>query len=299
MRDQHLERVAQIAGIALPPEASVGSHHVVLEGRRFHYLSWGEPTRFPVLFLHGGNQSAHTWDVVCAALSNRYHCVALDQRGHGETEWSYEMEYAPAAHAHDIDNFVSHLAWDRFALVGMSMGCLTSLHFAVGAPASHRLAALVAVDAGPYLNEGGGQRIIDFVSMNLTHETFEHYVQAAAEHNPRRRVELLRHSLRHTVRQLADGTWTWKADRRRPTTLATMREWVGPLQDLVRQITCPVLIVRGEHSSVLSEANARRFAEELPSGRHLTIPDAAHSIQGDNPKGLLDAIEPFLRQVEA
>ena len=294
MQNTHLERVAQVAGIDLPPAVAAASHHVVLDGRRFHYLSWGDPKQLPILFLHGGNQSAHTWDVICAALSDRYHCVALDQRGHGESEWSYEMQYSPEAQALDIDGLVAHLGWERFALVGMSMGCLASLHYAASAPTRNRLSALVAVDAGPYLADSGGEQIIDFVSANLAHDTLEDYVQAALRHNPRRSEELLRHSLRHTVRQLADGTWTWKADRRRPVTLATMREWLGPLPELVSRIACPVLVLRGEHSLVLSENDARRFARQLSSGRHQTIAGAGHSIQGDNPKALLEAIETFL-----
>ncbi len=295
--DEHLQRVADIAGIDLPDGAACVGRHVVLGGRRFHYLSWGDPSHPPVLFLHGGNQSAHTWDVICAALSDRYHCVALDLRGHGESEWSYELDYAPASLALDVDRLVDHLGWHGVAVVGMSMGCLAALHVAANATGSERLRALVTVDAGPYLSEVGGEQIIDFVSTNLTHQSFEDYVQAAVRHNPQRRVELLRHSLRNTVRQLHDGTWTWKADRRQPMTLATMREWLDPLPALIPLIDCPVLITRGEHSRVLSEADAARFADELADGRTVTIAGAGHAIQGDNPKGLLDALQSFLAPV--
>ncbi|MEM9132655.1 MAG: alpha/beta hydrolase [Actinomycetota bacterium] len=296
MHDDHLARVAELAGIDLPEGARSTDHHVILDGRRFHYLAWGDDDRFPVLFLHGGNQSAHTWDVVCASLSDRYHCVALDQRGHGDSEWSYELDYGPAAMAGDAFNLVTHLGWRRFALVGMSLGCLASLHLAADDSMRDRLAALVAVDAGPYVSEGGGPQIIDFVSANLSHETFEDYVQAAVRHNPKRRVELLRHSLGNTVRQLSDGTWTWKADRRRPVTLDTMRTWLAPLEGLVPSIDCPVLVARGSHSHVLSAADADRFARQLRRGRTVTIADAGHAIQGDNPRGLLDAVEPFLAE---
>ena len=99
----HLRRVAALAGVDATDAALPASHHAVMSGRRFHYLEWGAAAeRPPVLFLHGGNQSAHTWDVVCLALSRRYHCVALDQRGHGDSEWSYELDYRPEAHARAI-----------------------------------------------------------------------------------------------------------------------------------------------------------------------------------------------------
>lgn len=292
----HLERVAGIAGVRLPDEIRQESHHVVLNGRRFHYLTWGAADGYPLLFLHGGNQSAHTWDVVCAALSDRYYCVALDQRGHGESEWSYEGDYAPASQAGDVAALVRHLGWRRFVLTGMSMGCLNALHYAVrdDTRAQGLLAGLVAVDAGPFLDERGGRGIIDFVGENLEHESFDDYVRAALRFNPRRREELLRHSLRHTVRQKADGRWTWKADRRQPMTPDVARAWLAPLPSLIGRIDCPVLVMRGEQSPVLSEDNARRFATALARGRWVTIPGAGHTVQGDNPAAMLAEMNAFL-----
>ena len=70
---------------------------------RFHYLDWGIKGLPPVVFLHGGGLNAHTWDIVCAALRRERHCLALDQRGHGESEWSPEMDYATESHAGDLE----------------------------------------------------------------------------------------------------------------------------------------------------------------------------------------------------
>src|SRR5690242_9354111 len=55
-------------------------------GLRMHYLDWGQAGKPPVLFLHGGGQTAHTWDFTCLQLRHRYHCHALDQRGHGDSD---------------------------------------------------------------------------------------------------------------------------------------------------------------------------------------------------------------------
>ena len=86
-------------------------------------ISTGAPTGLPpVVFLHGGGLNAHTWDLVCAALRRERHCVALDQRGHGESEWSPEMDYATESHAADVGAFVDALKLERFVLVGMSLG---------------------------------------------------------------------------------------------------------------------------------------------------------------------------------
>src|SRR5205085_490440 len=81
----HLELSAAVAGVALSEIVLPTAHHVLLGAMRFHYLDWGEKGLPPVVFLHGGGLNAHTWDLVCASLRGERHCLALDQRGHGES----------------------------------------------------------------------------------------------------------------------------------------------------------------------------------------------------------------------
>jgi esterase len=289
----HLRQVAALAGIDASDAALPASHHAVMGGRRFHYLEWGAATeRPPILFLHGGNQSAHTWDVVCLALSRHYHCVALDQRGHGESEWSYELDYRPEAHARDVEQLADRLGWRTFVIVGMSMGCLNALQFAGTRP--ERLAGFVAVDAGPYIERAGGQPIVDFVERNQSHTTLDGFVEAAMRFNTRRAPDILRHSLRHTVREMADGSYQWRADRRHKVQVDDILKWLAGARDLLPCITCPALVVRGAESKVLTHEGMLRFARELPDGGHVTIDNAGHTVQGDNPKGLIGALEAFL-----
>jgi esterase len=288
----HLRRVAALAGVDATDAVLPVSHHAVMGGRRFHYLEWGAAGRPPVLFLHGGNQSAHTWDVVCLALSRRYHCVALDQRGHGDSEWSYELDYRPEAHARDVEQLADRLGWRAFVVVGMSMGCLNALQFAGTRP--QRLAGFVAVDAGPYIESAGGQTIVDFVERNKSHTTLDAFVEAAMRFNTRRAPELLRHSLRHTVREMADGSYQWRADRRHKVEVGDILNWLAGARELLPRITCPALVVRGAASNVLTDEGMRRFARELPDGEHVTIQNAGHTVQGDNPKDLIAALDAFL-----
>ncbi len=292
----HLQRIAGLAGVDANAVRLPASRHAVLGGRRFHYLAWGDESLPPVLFLHGGNQSAHTWDVVCLAVSQRYHCVALDQRGHGDSEWSYELDYRPPAHALDIERLADHLGWGRFVIVGMSMGCMNALQFAGTRPA--QLSGFVAVDAGPYIEIEGGQQIIDFVEGNRSHATLDGFVKAAMRFNVRRAPELLRHSLRHTVREMADGTFQWRADRRQSVKVEEIVDALEAMRALLPRITCPALVVRGAESRVFSQEGMLRFARELPNGAHVTIPNAGHTVQGDNPKALIDALDNFLASLQ-
>ena len=73
---------------------------------RFRYLDWGNEGLRPLLFLHGGALTAHTWDLCCLALRDEFHCLALDQRGHGDTDWAPDADYSIAAQREDVKGFV-------------------------------------------------------------------------------------------------------------------------------------------------------------------------------------------------
>lgn len=131
-----------VSEISLPIERDL-----LAGGMRLHYLEWGDPRDPAVVLLHGGGLNAHTWDLVCLLLRQRFHCVALDLRGHGESEWSPNIDYGIVALTKDLGGFVNGVQLDRFALVGMSLGGLTSIAFAAANP--RRVRGLVLVDVGP------------------------------------------------------------------------------------------------------------------------------------------------------
>ena len=112
----HLELSAATAGLALPDLALPAEHDLLLGRMRFHYLDWGTAGLPPVVFLHGGGLNAHTWDLVCASLKRERHCLALDQRGHGESEWSPQMDYSTESQALDLDRFVRAMKLDRLTV---------------------------------------------------------------------------------------------------------------------------------------------------------------------------------------
>jgi pimeloyl-ACP methyl ester carboxylesterase len=174
----------------------------------------------------------------------------------------------------------------------MSMGCMNALQFAGTRP--ERLDGFVAVDAGPYIESAGGQSIVDFVEGNRSHPSLDGFVEAAMRFNSRRAPDLLRHSLRHTVREMADGSFQWRADRRHSVKVEEVVAWLAGARDLLPMISCPALVVRGAESKVLSQEGMLRFARELPDGEHITIPDAGHTVQGDNPRALIAALDAFL-----
>lgn len=286
---------ATLAGLADRPPRPMASHHIVLRGMRFHYLAWGAPDAPPLLFLHGGGQTCHTWELVCDALADRYRCLALDQRGHGDSEWSYEGDYSPPAHVGDIAAFIDALGLARPVIVGMSMGALNGLHVALSHP--EMISALVTVDAGPWISIAGAVPIRDFMHTVSTLDQLDDFVATALRFNPQRDARLLRRSLLHNLRRRADGRLMWKTDLRQPTDLKVAEGWITSVRDRVAALACPLLVVRGGNSAVMSDDDAARFAAAVPDGRWVRIDNAGHAVQGDQPKALIAVLEDFLGTV--
>src|SRR5882757_1846445 len=212
---EHLATTAVRAGFSFDESQVVlpqgGEFHL---GRmRFHYLDWGNKDRPTILFLHGGALTAHTWDLVCLALRDDYHCIALDQRGHGDSDWAEDADYSIGAQLADTKGFVDEIGLDKFILVGMSLGAINSLAFAIAHP--ERLTNLVIIDAGPEMRRPGSSRIRDFVNDSEHLVSVEAIIERALQFNPRRDPTILRRSLMHNLRQQPDGSWKWKYDRRR------------------------------------------------------------------------------------
>jgi esterase len=287
-------RLSNLEGIdpVLPQERDVA-----LGGIRLHYVDWGTSGRRPVLFLHGGGLTARTWDLVCLALRDEWRCLALDQRGHGDSEWSPAMEYGLEHYVRDIERFVERLGLEELVLVGQSLGALSAAAYATRH--SDRLAALVSIDAGPEVRWGKGtERIEEFVLAPAELDSVEQFVERAQSFNPLRDPRLLRMSLKHNLRKLPDGKWTWKYDRR--TMRERLRELPSMLEELranLDSIHCPTLVIRGALSDVFSDTDAARFAELLPDGRWTRVEAAGHTVQGDNPRGLVQALRQFFVQI--
>ena len=291
---EHLATTAVRAGFSFDGVVLPQDHEVTVGGMRLHYLDWGGKDLPPILFLHGGALTAHTWDLVCLALRGEYRCIALDQRGHGDSDWAEDADYSIGAQLADTKGFADKIGLDKFILVGMSLGAINSLAFAIAHP--ERLTNLVIIDAGPEMRRPGSSRIRDFVNDSEHLVSVEAIIERALKFNPRRDPTILRRSLMHNLRQQADGSWKWKYDRRRFQRLDqdSHRAERAALADGLAQITCPTLVVRGGESDVFHEEDGIRLAQRLPDGKFVTVPRAGHTVQGDNPKDLVAEIRRFL-----
>ena len=293
----HLELSAATAGLRLPEIVLPSEQHLLLGRMRFHYLDWGTNGRPPVVFLHGGGLNAHTWDLLCASLRLERHCLALDQRGHGESEWSPQMDYPTESHVGDVEAVRQALELQRFVLVGMSLGGANALAWA--GTHSRLLAGLVLIDTGPEIRVEGSRKIQAFTSDATPLDSVEQFVERALAFNPRRNRDLLRRSLLHNLHRMPDGRFMWKYDQRHrgkvdPGAQTRRREL---LWSAVDKVECPTLVVRGAQSDVFHDEDAERLASRFKRGRWVKIEGAGHTVQGDNPAGLLVELREFLTEV--
>jgi len=183
----------------------------VLNGQRFHYTEWGAPTAPPLVMLHGVTGHARTWDEEAALLASRYRVLALDQRGHGDSDPSPDADYTVATLAADVAAFADALGLARVSLVGLSMGGRVAIGFAGQAP--RRVDRLVIVDIGPEISEAGMLRVGTLMARSPELFTsLEHALSFHRVTNPLYTEAMLRHRVEHGTRAV-EGGLTWKYDR--------------------------------------------------------------------------------------
>jgi pimeloyl-ACP methyl ester carboxylesterase len=265
------------------------SRHTVVRSLRFHFEEWGEPGAPQILLLHGGNQSAHSWDLVSLHLSDRYHVFALDQRGHGDSEWSRDQDHSIDAKAADALAFMEDQGLESPVIMGHSMGGRVTMTLATMQPKVAR--GLVLVDVGPELSPAGIEVIHNFVTHNVEFDDLEEFLDNVVKYDRFRSREHIARTVKYNMLRRADGKYISKVDHRRvPVTTSELT-----LDDM-RAVPCPVLIVRGAESDILAPDAAERFADALPHGRLVTVPNCGHNVHSGNTPGFLDAIGPFLAE---
>jgi esterase len=267
------------------------SRHTVVRSLRFHFSEWGEPGAPKILLLHGGNQSAHSWDLVSLHLSDRYNVFALDQRGHGDSEWSRDQDYSIEAKADDVLAFVDDQGIDSPVIMGHSMGGRVTMNVALAHPTLAR--GLVLVDVGPELSPVGVEVIHNFVTRNVEFDDLEEFLDNVVKYDRFRSREHIARTVKYNMLRRADGKYISKVDHRRVPLSASELT----LAD-VTVIKAPVLLVRGGESDILDPDAAKRFVDALPNGQLVTVPNTGHNVHSGNTPGFLEVVGPFVTSLD-
>ncbi len=266
---------------------------VKVNGLTLHYLDWGPADALPVVLLHGITGHARVWDHLARHLTPARRVLALDQRGHGDSDPAPDDDYRVGTMADDLAAFAARLRLDRYALIGHSMGGRVAIKYAGDHAA--RLERLVIIDIGPDINPAGLQRVRDMMANAPERiESEEWAVEYIRRANPRQDPDPLRERVRHGLRRQPDGELTWKYARGLREMMRAGRRDAVDLWEPLPRITCPTLVVRGAESDILAPDVAKKMAERLPDGRLVEIAGAGHTVPADRPEEFAREIRGFL-----
>ena len=282
------------------------SHTYFSQRLRLHYVDWGNASKPPLLLLHGGRDHCRNWDWTAAALRDRYHVIAPDLRGHGDSQWSPDGNYAMTGYVYDLAQLVHQQRLAPVTIVAHSLGGHITLRYAGIYPEA--VAELVVIEGlgppPPILAERGRKNIAERMDewireqralsgrLPRRYASIEDAFHRMQEENPHLSPEQARHLTVHGVNQNEDGTYSWKFDN-------YVRTWppydmrLRDIELLFARIACPTLLLYGKESRFGSPADDGRVAPF----RHATVvgvDGAGHWLHHDRLDDFLRILHEFL-----
>lgn len=285
-----LRRLASAHNIPVHSDLLPARHVITSDhGVSLNCLEWAGSGE-PVLFLHGGALTCHTWDLVCLALGDRFRCIAPDLRGHGESAWT--ASYKIDDFLGDVAAITAHFGLTKVRLVGMSLGGIIAAHYA--ARVGSQVVSLAMIDVAPDVDFNATGPARQTLSRSIAHLTLDELVDASIARGARGRRDTILYRFLHMTRVDADGTMGWTQDRARAADHGHYLDKLQELSNMASRFAGPVLVVRGGKSGVLTDAKVAAFAQRCANGRWLTIPGAGHNVQEDQPVALAAALTGFM-----
>ncbi|AOE86715.1 alpha/beta fold hydrolase [Pseudomonas sp. TCU-HL1] len=259
----------------------------------------GDPDRQPVVLLHGGGQTRHSWKNTAQRLVDRgYHTVSLDLRGHGDSDWSHDQDYSLDLFVADLREVLGTLRRPP-VLVGASLGGLTSL-LAIG-EARQPARGLVLVDVVPRIEAEGAAEILRF--MQAAPNGFENLQEAAdavSAYLPHRQRPTDFAGLERNLRLCADGRYRWHYDPAFTSPDNQRTRHAERLEAAASGVGIPTLLIRGGASRLVSEKGVKQLLAQIPHARLANVAGADHMVAGDSNDAFNDALFDFLsNSVEA
>lgn len=269
-------------------------HFISINGLRLHYLEWGTAPAPPVLLLHGGSAHGHWWDHFGGAIANTHRVLALDLRGHGDSEHAVPAAYHVGEYVRDVAAFIDAQEFDRVHLIGHSLGGIVAAAFAAQQP--ERLRSLVVVDSHLKITPAGARYMLRL--RNFPQPEYRDRQQAIERFRllPTQTAageQTLRQIAAHSFRELPDGRWTFKFDRE-----AMAHHEPQDLTPVLSRLTCPILVVRGAHSTLLPLGALATLRAVAPQAEVAEIAAAHHHVMLDNPLDFEHAVRRFLETVD-
>ena len=273
---------------------------------RLHYVDWGNPDAPPLLLVHGGRDHCRNWDWVAHELADKYHIIAPDLRGHGDSQWSLDGTYLMMNYIYDLAQLIHQQKLAPVTIVAHSLGGNIALRYTGLYPES--VAKLVAIEGlGPSPKmlaeryaKGFPSRMHDWIDeqrklagrLPRRYATIEDAFARMQEENKHLSPEQARHLTLHGINQNEDGTYSWKFDN-------YVRSWPPydmtqeNIEELWRRITCPTLLVYGKESWASNPQTDGR-AKHFKNARVETFERAGHWVHHDRLPEFMALLREFL-----
>ena len=267
-------------------------HSHLLDGTpRLHYLEWNPDGARTVILLHGNSANAWWWQPVACVIAPEYRLLALDQRGHGDSEWARPVAYSPVDYANDLARLVAHAASnaEKPVIVGHSMGGLNVLAFA--RDHSEQARGVMAIDVSVtssrgrdrYLRRLKGLPVVTYPDLPTAKARFRLMPKEGGIAD-----DVIHEIAERSLARTEDGRWTLKFDR---------ESFLGgdglAVLETIREIKIPTMLVRAEHSRIMTAEAAETARASNPRARLVTIGDAHHHVILEKPAEVARVIERF------
>ena len=273
---------------------------------RLHYVDWGNPDAPPLLLVHGGRDHCRNWDWVAERFRDDGHVIAPDLRGHGDSQWSTDGNYAMSSYVYDLAQLIHQQELAPVTMVAHSLGGNIALRYAGIYPENvRRLVAIEGLGPSPkILKERGetpfAERMQDWIAeqrklsgrMPRRYPSIEDAFRRMQEENKHLSPEQARHLTEQGVIQNEDGTYSWKFDN-------YVRTWPPydmpgrAIQELWSRIACPTLLVYGSESWASNPEEDGRL-EHFNTAEVVSFEGAGHWVQHDRLDGFCEKVKSFI-----
>lgn len=259
-----------------------GDGFVHANGLRLHYEQWGNGPR-TIVALHGTSLHGKVWYWLAQALPHEYRLIGLDQRSHGDSDRVGPGQYGVEHYCADLEAFADRMGLDNFSIVGSSLGSRVGLLYAARHP--ERVNSMALLDLSFEMPTEASEHMVHaHVTRPRTFADFETAVAFSKTLPQRLRFsdEVHRRTLEGDLRQNTDGAWEWRYEK--DAAIETLRCAARDMWDSVRAVRSPTVILRGADSDVLVASTVERLNREFQGVNIVDVPNAGHSIWGDNPE---------------
>jgi len=274
------------------------NNFITINNLKLHYLEWGNQNQEKVILLHGYNNCAATWIPLARKLACCRHVLALDLRGHGDSQWANSELYTNEYFVSDLTAFIEALNIKQLSIIGHSMGGIIALSYAAAYP--EKVVRLIIEDIGPRMSKRVGSRAAKMLLVKKeVYPSLEEAVKYLEAADPLAQRELLLWEVAHLTRPLPGNGFTWKqhqmfGDSSQPKVAKPLPDRTEKRWHMVTQVTCPTLILKGAESDILDDEVAQAMVAGMPRAELVTIERAGHYVHRDNPKHFEKTVLRFL-----